>query len=194
MAADFEVKVTGIPDMRAALARVPQVLRRRVLRNALAAGGRVFQRAARRLAPVLKLPIRNGAGSVIRQPGTLRKAISVRTSKLASRRGNVGVFINVKPLRGAGRTGPGSKNPKDPYYWRWMEFGFNAAGKRTAGRGAAGKSYRRYANRAVGFKKTEGFAFLRGAAKRTAEALGAIVAALGPAVDRALRNLSKARP
>jgi HK97 gp10 family phage protein len=61
-----------------------------------------------------------------RKPGTVRNAITVRTSKFAKQRGNVGVFIGVRPLRGSrqkklGRAG--ANNPNDPYYWRFVEFG-----------------------------------------------------------------------
>lgn len=177
MAADgIEVKVVGLPDLRAALARIPASLRRGPLRNALAAGGRVFQRFARRITPVLMLPIRRSDGRIVRNPGTVRKAISVRTSKLATRRGAVGVFVNVRPAKGAkfrterGLFGTrrrrlvrgsqrGADNPRDPYYWRWLEFG----------------AYGR-----------QGFGMLQQAARRTTEAVAAVVAALGPAVDRVI--------
>jgi hypothetical protein len=179
MAVDgVRVTVMGLPDLRATLARIPAALRRGPLRNALAAGGRVFQRFARRLTPVLTLAVRRADGRVVRLPGTVRKAISVRTSKLASRRGNVGVFVNVRPAKGAkfrterGIFGTkrrrlvrasqrGADNPRDPYYWRWLEFGK---------RGYAGAG------------------MLQKAARRTAEAVAAIVAALGPAVDRVIKR------
>jgi HK97 gp10 family phage protein len=60
-------------------------------------------------------------GNQVRQytRGSVAKAISVRTSKLATRAGDVGVFVNVRPIKkGAGRS-----NPNDPFYWRFLEFG-----------------------------------------------------------------------
>jgi len=55
-----------------------------------------------------------------RTPGTVRKAIAVRTSKLARRKGDVGVFVNVRPAKKGAR---GAKSKTDPFYWRWLEFG-----------------------------------------------------------------------
>ena len=138
----IEAKVTGIPDLRAALAGIVPKLRVRALRNALAAGARVVQSSARAATPVISasaLPVRLG----YRKPGTVRKAISVRTSKEARKAGNVGVFVNVKPAKGARfktttssvlglkvrtkrltrASQRGAKSPNDPFYWRWLEFG-----------------------------------------------------------------------
>lgn len=117
---DVAFKVSGLPELRAALLGLAPKLRRRALRNALAAGARLFRDEAQRLAPVLAAPIAGTGGASRRKPGTLRKAIRVRTSKLARRRGDVGVFINVRPAKGADR---GAKSPNDPFYWRFVEFG-----------------------------------------------------------------------
>jgi len=109
-------KVTGIPDLKAALAGIVPKLRRQALRNALAAGARVVRDDARRRAPVLQPTLSEPR----RKPGTVRKAISVRTSKTARRAGDVGVFVNVRPAKSGQR---GAKSPNDPFYWRWLEFG-----------------------------------------------------------------------
>lgn len=118
----ISAKVHGIPDLKAALAGIVPKLRVRALRNALAAGARVVQREARaKAAPVLSaasVPVRKG----YRKSGTVRKAISVRTSSIARRKGDVGVFVNVRPAKRGQR---GAKNPNDPFYWRWLEFGAN---------------------------------------------------------------------
>ena len=138
----IEAKITGIPDLREALRGIVPKLRVRALRNALAAGARVVQKAARGATPVISasaLPVRMG----YRKPGTVRQAISVRTSKMARQAGNVGVFVNVRPAKGAkystktmrvlglkirSRTlkrasQRGARSPNDPFYWRWLEFG-----------------------------------------------------------------------
>ena len=141
MAGDV-VKVEGLAELREALLSLPAKLRRQALRTALAAGARAFRDEARRLAPVLSAPVIR-KGKVIRNPGTLRKAISVRTSKVARANGDVGVFVNVKPAPGAKfkttkknflglrykvreqtrLSQRGADSPTDPYYWRWQEFG-----------------------------------------------------------------------
>jgi HK97 gp10 family phage protein len=118
----IKVSISNFADFKAQLLSLPDKLRYRALRNALAAGGRVVRDEAQRDAPALDAPKQNGAGQIIRNAGTVRKAIKVRTSKFDKRVGNVGVFINVAPgkLKKGTR---GTNNPNDPYYWQWLEFG-----------------------------------------------------------------------
>jgi HK97 gp10 family phage protein len=125
MADEISIKVHGVDELKAALALLPERLRRRALTNALRAGGRVIRDEAKIHAPVLAEPTPR------RKPGTVREAITVRTSKFARQRGEVGVFIGVRPLRGSrqkklGRAG--ARNPNDPYYWRFVEFGTKKMG------------------------------------------------------------------
>ena len=84
-----------------------------------------------------------------RKPGTVRDAIRVRTSKRDRKEGNVGVFVNVRPLPGNKYTRTtvnslfrgqvhgwalkkkserGAHNPNDPFYWRFLEFGTRKMG------------------------------------------------------------------
>ena len=113
--------ITGLPEMRAALASIPSKLRRRALRNALNAGARIVRDAARmnRRTSSAGSPM---TGTMLRnyQRGTVAKAINVRTSKIATRAGDVGVFVNVRPLK---RGVAGRHNPSDPFYWRFLEWG-----------------------------------------------------------------------
>lgn len=149
----MDVKINGLPDLREALRSIPDKLRRRALRNALAAGARVVRNTARDAAPVIpaaSLPVRRG----IRRPGTVRNAISVRTSKIARRSGDVGVYVNVRPAKRGQR---GAKNPFDPYYWRWVEFGTKFAAPRP---------------------------FLQEGAKKLGEALQIFIARIGPQIAK----------
>lgn len=146
----IDAKVRGIPELKAALAGLVPKLRRQALRNALAAGARVVRDEARRRAPVLQPTMR----APYRKPGTVRKAIVVRTSKAARARGDVGVFVNVRPARRGQR---GAKNPNDPFYWRFVEFGTKHIAPR---------------------------AFLQAGAKRLTEALQKFKAVIGPQIDK----------
>lgn len=167
MTRDVELKVSGLSELAAALRAVPHTLRTKLLRPALAAGARIPRDEAKRRTPVLRTTTRSGASAIargIRKPGTVRDAIRVRTSKRDKADGNVGVYVNVKPLtRGQIRsfkvaTGRGGKdNPNDPYYWRWIEFGW----ARKAGAG-----------------------FLQAGAGKLDAALQRIQSALGPAIDK----------
>ncbi len=79
----IESKIVGIPDLREALRGIVPKLRVRALANALRAGARVVQKAARNATPIINpgaLAVRKG----YRKPGTVQKAISVRTSKAAA--------------------------------------------------------------------------------------------------------------
>jgi HK97 gp10 family phage protein len=153
------VEVKGLENLRAQLAALPDRLRRRVLRNVLAVGARVVRDEAKRLTPVLAVPVRRKGGQIVRKPGTVRQAIKVRTSKEAKAEGNVGVFVNVVPAKAARfkttttrvlglrikRTQQvrasqrGAQSPVDPYYWRFLEFGTRHLQPRRFLRGAAAK-------------------------------------------------------
>lgn len=110
------VEVKGLAELKRKFEEIPKALRRRVIRNALSAGARLVRDEAKRNAPVML----SDTKAPYRKPGTVKSAIKVRTSKLDTRAGNVGVFVNVKPANMGQR---GAKNPRDPFYWRWLEFG-----------------------------------------------------------------------
>jgi HK97 gp10 family phage protein len=119
------VEVKGLAELKRKFEEIPKVLRRRVLRNALAEGARLVRDEAKRNAPVLQ----NAMKAPYRTRGTVKNAIKVRTSKMDRRAGNVGVFVNVKP---ADRNNRGAKSPNDPFYWRWLEFGRKARAGQSA--------------------------------------------------------------
>lgn len=110
------VRLQGFDDLAAKLRALTPALRKRVLRNALSAGARVVRDDAKRNAPVLSGALK----APYRTPGTVKTAIRVRTSKVARRSGDVGVFVNVKPARSGQR---GAKSKTDPFYWRFVNFG-----------------------------------------------------------------------
>lgn len=134
-----DVKIEGFDDLARKLRELAPAMRKKVLRNALAAGARLVRDDAKRRAPVLT----NAMNAPYRKPGTVRDAIRVRTSKADRRAGDVGVFVNVLPAKGAkfktttrsvmgvklrnrrqvrgSQRGAQSRN--DPYYWRFLEFG-----------------------------------------------------------------------
>lgn len=172
----IDAKVQGIPDLKRELAALPDKLRKQALRTALAAGARVVRDEARRRAPVIDSndpKVRLG----FRKPGTVRNAISVRTSKRDRRAGNVGVFVNVRPAKSGQR---GAKNPNDPFYWRWLEFGRKAR-RFVAKRKGAGRFARR-ALRTVGPMRAA--LFLSSAASALPRALQVFISKAGPAIQR----------
>jgi HK97 gp10 family phage protein len=172
----IKATITGIPDLREALRGIVPKLRVRALRNALAAGARVVQKAARAATPVINssaTAVRKG----YRKPGTVRQAISVRTSKVARSEGNVGVFVNVRPAKGAKyatkttnvlglkfrkrvlkrASQRGARSPNDPFYWRFIEFGTS---------------------------HNQRFAFLQKAAQKLPEVLQVFIKVIGPQIQK----------
>ena len=172
-------KVQGIPDLRIALKGIAPKLRVRALANALRAGARVVQKAARAATPVISA----SAPAVLRgrrKPGTVRKAISVRTSKLARRKGDVGVFVNVRPAKKGAR---GAKNPNDPFYWRFIEFGTKPHAKGSkSGYISRGKMMTRKHRRAT--SATKAYRFLQTGAGRLPEALAVFLRTIGPQIAK----------
>ena len=127
-------QIQGFDDLAAKLREIPKALRKRVLRNALAAGARLVRAAARRSAPVLSATAARKAP--YRTPGLLKRSVAVRTSKQARREGNVGVFVNVRPAKAGLR---GAKSKADPFYWRFVNFGTAKMPARPFLSGAAGQ-------------------------------------------------------
>lgn len=177
--AEIELKFSGLAELRAALQGLPDKLRRRALRNALAAGARVVRDEARSRAPVLSKP------SKYRKAGTVRDAITVRTSKQAKRAGDVGVYVNVRPAKAGQR---GAKSPNDPYYWRWLEFGRTGRagqGARAASSGVRGLIRTVRARKALRpVSPLPALGFMQAGAAKLGDALRKIEQVLGPAVQK----------
>lgn len=138
--------IQGLEAFKAKMLELPKAIVRKHLRPSLLAGAYVVQKAAKEAAPVLKAPVfRNG--KQIRTPGLLKSSIKVRTSKDATREGNVGLFVNVKPAAPGDR---GKYSPLDPFYFRWVTF-------RTAKNKGVAPGYRPFLQ--AGARKLEGEAF-----------------------------------
>lgn len=111
----------GIQRLRDKLLSLAPEIRRKYVRKALRKGAEIVQKvsATPGIVPVLAKPVfRNG--KMIRRPGTLQRNILIRNSRDATAEGNVGVFVNVRPAKGAQR---GTYSPDDPFYWRFVHFG-----------------------------------------------------------------------
>jgi HK97 gp10 family phage protein len=184
--------IEGLDAAIATLRGLPDKLRKRALRNALAAGARIVRDAAKRATPVLSASdpaVRKGW----RKPGTLKKAITVRTSKAARRAGNVGVFVNVRPAKGAKFSGGkqvrasqrGAKNPNDPFYWRFVNWDINPAG---FDRSKEGKAERRRLNKAGAAKQRQGVRFLEAGAAKLGAAFDAFKQAMRPVLAKINAN------
>lgn len=125
------VRLEGIEAMKRALADAAKTIRTKAVRGALREAGNIITKQARVNAPVLKTTHPH------RKPGVLRKNIVTRASKFARQDGNEGVYVSVRPLRGKRQNKlgkAGSRNPNDPFYWIWQEFGWNPRPPKTGAR------------------------------------------------------------
>jgi len=128
MAGEFKIKVNGVDELKTQLLTLAPELRRGSARRALRAGAKPILAKAIAETPRLKKDIYR-RGVMIRRAGTLQRSLTIRNSKDVNRTGDVGVFVNIKPLtKGAvmsfkqatGRRS--STNPDDPFYWKFIEF------------------------------------------------------------------------
>jgi HK97 gp10 family phage protein len=121
MADGIVVELEGVNDLKMALAEASAVIRKKAVRGALREAAKVIQGAARANSPLLAI------ATPLRKHGTVKKNIVTLGSKFARQSGDEGVYVGVRPLRGAARVKKlgraSATNPNDPYYWRFLEFG-----------------------------------------------------------------------
>ncbi|MFC1121885.1 HK97-gp10 family putative phage morphogenesis protein [Pasteurella multocida] len=120
--ANVTVKVNGLSELQQAMQNLGRKTSNRIAVKAMRNGGAIVRDKARQNAPVLKENVPH------RRAGTLKKAISARTK--VNRGGKTNTYIWVKGLstkqvlKFKDKTGKaGAYNPKDPFYWRFLEFG-----------------------------------------------------------------------
>ena len=110
-------RIHGLDDLNRAIKELAADLRRKVVRAALRDAAKPIQRAAVANAPVLKNP------HPYRLPGTVRQSIKIKSSKVFNGQdGEIGVFVSVGKRKGLGGKAS-ARNPFDPFYWRFLEFG-----------------------------------------------------------------------
>lgn len=183
MAADgVFVKLEGVDELTRVLRELPAKIRKQALRKALREGAKAIQKEARQNAPVLAV------ATPRRKPGTLRRNIVIRASKFARRAGGEGVFVSVRPLRGARQQKlgkAGASNPNDPYYWWWQEFGWVAGGGRIKG-GKRRRAAQRAARIANGnARQIPGKKFLTNAAKSQGQqAINTVMSVAIPIINK----------
>lgn len=149
-----KVTIGGMQAFTQKMAELPDALRKKVMLGLMRDAMRIVRDDARLKAPKLARAVLDSSGVPKRLPDTLRKAISVRTSKQEAKAGNIGIFVNVKPLPGnlykrAGKafvltrkSRRSASNPRDPYYWRWMEFGTKQRRTKSGKNAGATRAYK----------------------------------------------------
>jgi HK97 gp10 family phage protein len=112
-----DYKIDGLGELKHAISVLTADLKRKVVRSALRDAAAPIAKAARAKAPVLK------GDHTYRLPGTLKRSIITKASKeFNGKNGEIGVYVAVRKRKGLGGE-VGARNPFDPFYWRFQEFG-----------------------------------------------------------------------
>lgn len=104
------ITITGLADLEKRLLDFPDKIARNILAGAIRAGAVVIQNEARSRAPASDKPHKLGKGSraVIINPGSLKKAIKVRSAPRKSKQMPITYWVYVS---------------KNNWYWKFVEFG-----------------------------------------------------------------------
>lgn len=173
------LKVDGLDEVKLQFESLPAKLRKQIVLNSLRKAAVIVRDAARTKVPVIN-PFADAVLRGVRKPGTVKRAISVRVSKRDRRAGDVGIFINVRPAKKGQR---GNKSPTDPFYWRWINFGWNPAANATGGRSRAGRR-QRSALVAQGQRAVSGARFLEEGVKQLPQVATRFGREVGPQIQR----------
>ncbi|KGQ38069.1 hypothetical protein JP35_08580 [Gallibacterium anatis] len=148
------VKVSGLKELQNAMMQLGRKTRNRIAVKAMRQGGAIVRDKARQIAPVLNEKVPH------RRAGTLKKAISSRTK--IGRNGQTNTYIWVKGLpnkqiiKFKSKTGrSGAYNPRDPFYWRFVEFGTSKMPARPFLRPAFAQSKEQAARAVINTLRTE---------------------------------------
>lgn len=152
------IRVEGLDDLKTTLQGLPVHLRKKVMYKLLRKAAAPIIRMAKANAPVAKRATRR----VI--PGLIKNSIRTAISKFKKpAAGEFGIFIKpfvpgkVKSLQRRARKAGNSVNFGDPFYYKFVEFGFHAVGRK---RIAGGRKRRAATLARGGYTKVPGKAFL----------------------------------
>ena len=132
-------EIEGLADLKRSLADLTADLKRKVIRAGLRDAAAPIAKQARANAPTLK------KDHPYRLPGTLKRSIITKASKrFNGQSGEIGVYVAVRKRKGLGGK-DSARNPFDPFYWRFQEFGT----KKQAARPFMGPAFNANAERAI---------------------------------------------
>lgn len=101
MAIKLDAKFEGWPELRKALTQLPKDIQAKALRNLATAGARELAKEVKARAPS--------------DTGKLRRNIMVKSFK--ARNGRARAYVGIR------EQGGGKADPKDSFYWKFLEFG-----------------------------------------------------------------------
>lgn len=118
-----KIEIQGLRDIERAMLALPGKMDKKLLDQGLIQGAMLVRDEARNKVPLLRVP------DARRLRGTVQRAI--RAGRVRPEQYTATVWVRVRPLTGAQRTrfkkkrgkGGGADNPRDPFYWAFLEFG-----------------------------------------------------------------------
>lgn len=128
------VQIKGLRELAAVAKKFNNETKTKLAYRALVSGARVARNAARALAPTLQPRFQNDPR---RQPGTLRNSIVAARVRRGDFPEEVVAIVGVRMLskssimkfrRATGKSG--AENPRDPYYWWFVEAGTRSHSRR----------------------------------------------------------------
>jgi HK97 gp10 family phage protein len=160
---DFELKVSGLKEVQRSLYSYSRQLGDKVVFQALLEGAKLMQKKARANAP--------------KKTGRLRRGIIVKKSRINNGKRNdlLGVYMTL-------RTGKGKADPKDAFYGRFQEDGWNVKGASRTSKGQRAEIVARFGKRTgrktlPGNRDIPGKKFMRNAFDSTKEASAQLIIA-----------------
>jgi HK97 gp10 family phage protein len=120
---DVTVKITGLKEAQKALYSYSQQMGDRVVRAALRQGANLVLKQARANAP--------------KRTGALKKALRVANSKINNgrkRKGVIGLYLSI-------RRGKGRGDPRDAFYGKFVESGWQSGQTKVAGQKFVERAY-----------------------------------------------------
>lgn len=106
----LRIKIDGLAELNRKLMALPQAIRGRPLRAAVAAGARVVQKEARAQVPV--------------DSGLVRDRIRTMSVRQEQQQSRAEVVAGVRRSKRVVKQQAGNSGKKDdPYYWKFIEFG-----------------------------------------------------------------------
>ena len=132
MAVEFEIQ--GVRRLRRQLDRLPVRVTKKHARRAISQGAALVRERTRLLAPIKTGKLRRNIVSRARRGtrGAARASVQVR----------VGPRTQGREFSGKFMAGDGRSNPKDAYYWRFLEYGTKHIAPRPFVRPAAEQMFR----------------------------------------------------
>ena len=139
--ADIKMEIKGMAELRQAMLALPPSMDRKILNSVLMPGAAQVRDEARRLAPVLQKQVPHRLAGVLKRnirmasakpvPGmTATVIIGVRKFNKAQLRRINKVLNSSRRVTGKTHTISATSIIGNPFYWRFMEFGYtDRAGK-----------------------------------------------------------------